>query len=272
MSMAKHRCRKWFSQLGLAALCLAVVGTAFGPDPARGQTGPSFREAPLGTGGKRLTPTCRVTGIVSGGIINMASPEGVVAERSERLRGVATRLVTLEPVATKFLLVVTTEAGLDGEAAARLDRKLAAIEAAFQAGGLTVAARNTGPTAPGQTVDQAVGVQALFQLAGNVDPLVAMAMLPPGLIEALWQVEYEFPATSIIVDPIREELAREARSDALSRVAQRGEGAAIGKRIDLKYSDQSPRFPDPRSGRRVIEVGAVASYLLSRQPGFGLPK
>ena len=264
------RFRTWASCLGLAALCIAAIA----PAPAVGQaTKPSFREAPTGTGGTRLTPMCRVRGLVGGGVINMVSPMAEANRRREQLRGVATRLVTIAPVATELRLVFTAGNGTAGGVAAGLDAKLAATEAAFQAGGLVVMGRESGPVQPGQGANPVAGrMEVLLRLGGDVDPLAAMAMLPPDLVAALLTVRYEFPAPAVVIDPIRPELEDAARADAMARVAARGEGAALGERTGLRFSDQNRRFPDPRSGHRTIEVSAVATYVVSRPPGFGLPK
>lgn len=257
-------------RLCLGMMMLVVFVTASAPATAQGAD-PSFREPPAG--GPLLKPTCRVQGIVSRGVINLVSPVAEANRRREKLRGVATRLITLAPISTDLALQVAAKGDSAGAVTARLDDKLAAIEAAFVAGGLRPIAQNAG------SVDVSPGVartgagpltgqmEVVFTFAGEVEPLAAMAMVPPGLVEALRRVSYELPEPSVVIDLIRPELEREARANAAARAAALGEGVVIAQRLALHFSDDDPRFGREAAGRRRLAVSAVATYTLSRPPG-----
>ena len=253
--------------------CLAFLAIGFiATDAAYAQAEPTFRQ-PTG-GGPRLEPTCQVQSLIGrGGVINLVSPEAEAIRRREKVRGVSTRLIELNPIRTDLEFSLSVEGTDDRSIRARLDAQVASLVAALQENGHRIIAREADATVV-VAQDSGMGVAPLsgtreivLGLEGDVDPLQALATLPDAFSATLADVSYEMPRLGSVIASLRPEFERDAREEAAARAAGRGEGVAIGRQIDLQFLDGDRGVATRSAARRMIPVSAVATYTLSRPRG-----
>lgn len=270
-----HRERRLVSKRTYRYLrfCLVFLTVGFiATDAAYAQTEPTFRQ-PTG-GGPRLEPTCQVQSLIGrGGVINLVSPEAEAIRRREKVRGVSTRLIELDPIRTDLEFSLSVEGPDEPAISARLDAQVASLVAALQENGHRRIAREAGPTVV-VAQDSSLGVAPLsgtrkivLGLEGDIDPLQALATLPDAFSATLADVSYEMPRLDPVIATLRPEFERDAREDAAARAAVRGDGVTIGRQIDLQFLDDDSGVATRSAARRMIPVSAVATYTLSRPPG-----
>lgn len=232
---------------------------------------PPFKAAPRGNRKRFGKPACRVEGVVQGNVISLVSPARAADDKRDKMTGIATRMVRIEPHSTFFQFRFDAEGPDPQTVLALLEARRDALSAEMRRAGykvtrqqlwsiqITNPAKLTSLSEASMMLEGQMNVQ--IGVPGDADALALIAALASGAPDSLVHLQYEFPSFAESTPDLRAELEAAARTDVEARAA--AEGAALHTEQSVVFwGDERQRHRG--KGRRIVSAGVAITYSLSR--------